>query len=427
MRNAARYHPKPTASKAPEAKPIQLTEAQSSIFSSRARYRCVCAGRRFGKSHVAITYLLRKACDPEVQDLMLFYVAPTYRQAKAIAWRLLKALIPPGWEKKTDETDLSITLHNGCTIALRGADNPDSLRGIGLDAVVMDEFQDIELEAWTEVISPALADRQGSALFLFTPKGFNHAYDLWNAAHALPDWEAFTFTTEQGGRVPPEELEAQRRNLDERTYRQEFMASFECMGGLVYQNWERAHNCREDLVDNGGPLLVGIDFNVSPMSGVIGTRAGDQLHIFDEIQINNGNTQLLADEIKRRYPKRRIQCYPDPSGRARKTSAAVGETDFSLLKAAGFQVIAPNKAPMVVDRINEVNALLKNAEGVRRLFVHPRCKDLIKCLEGLTYKEGTSIPDKNLGLDHKIDALGYLTHSEFPLIQKVARFHAINF
>jgi hypothetical protein len=124
----------------------------------------------------------------------------------------------------------------------------------------------------------------------------------------------------------------------------------------------------------------------------------------------------MAEALKQKYPGRKVTVYPDPSGRSRKTSAVVGVTDFTILERSGFRVVAPSAAPPVVDRVNEVNGLSCNAQGRRRLFIHPRCKQLITGLEQLPYKEKTSLPDKSLGIDHHPDALGYLIHSEFPIV-----------
>ncbi len=393
--------------------PIRLSEAQAQVFRSPARFRVVCAGRRFGKTHLAIATALKTAL--EAPGRVVWFVAPSYRQAAQIGWKILKGLIPKNNAGKINETDLSIELRNGSVIALRGADNYDSLRGVGLDGLVLDEFADMSPDAWFEVLRPALSDRQGWALFIGTPKGFNHFHTLWTRAFIMDGWEAFQFTTLQGGRVPPEEIEAARAELDPRSFKQEYEASFESMTGLVYQNFDRAIHIREDLKDTGGALLVGMDFNITPLSAVVGVKAGDQLHILDEISLSNSNTQRMADELKKRYPGRSINVYPDPSGNARKTSADVGQTDFAILRQAGFRVIAPPKAPSVSDRINEVNALFLNAKEQHRLFIAKRCEKLIHCLEGLTYREDTMEPDKRLGLDHLPDALGYLVHSEFPL------------
>ena len=139
----------------------------------------------------------------------IFYVAPTYRQAKQILWDDLKAkMINCRWAKKINESDLTITLVNGSKIHLRSADNADSLRGISIDYLVMDECAMIDHKTWTEVLRPALSDRQGHAMFITTPKGRNWIYDLWQGAHTQHDWKPFSYTTLEGGNVPEEEIEA---------------------------------------------------------------------------------------------------------------------------------------------------------------------------------------------------------------------------
>ena len=398
---------------------IALSQAQDEIFFNESRFKVVVAGRRFGKTVLALCTLLHKAATKP--DSINWYTAPTYRQAKQIAWKMLQSFIPSGFLISKNETDLSMTFLNGSVIALRGADNYDSLRGVGLDSLVLDEYADMAEEVWTEVLRPSLSDKLGSALFIGTPAGFNHLYDLWIEADGKPDWKAWQFTTMDGGHVPKEELEAAKLDLDERTYKQEYEASFASLTGRVYYEFDRILNVSADIVDTKAELLCGMDFNINPMSAVIGVKAGNQLHILDEITIQNGNTELMCDAIHIRYPARRIQVYPDPSGRARKTSSPVGQTDFSILAAHGFRVLSPNAAPLVVDRNNEVNAMLKNSAGDRRLLIHPKCKQLIKCLDGLTYKEDTSQPDKSLGLDHLPDALGYLVHYEYPINAKMKR------
>ncbi|MBC8393389.1 MAG: terminase [Deltaproteobacteria bacterium] len=398
---------------------IALSKAQDDIFGDDSRFKVVVAGRRFGKTVLALCILLYQATIKP--DSINWYTAPTYRQAKQIAWKMLQSFIPAGYLKSKNETDLSMTFLNNSVISLRGADNYDSLRGVGLDALVLDEYADMAAEVWTEVLRPSLSDKLGTALFIGTPAGFNHLYDLWIEAEGKPGWKAWQFTTKEGGNVPQEELEAARLDLDERTYKQEYEASFASLTGRVYYEFDRLLNVSMDLKDTGAELLIGMDFNINPMSAVIGVKAGNQFHVIDEIIIPNGNTELMCDAIHIRYPGRRVQVYPDPSGRARKTSSPVGQTDFSILAAHGFRVLSPNAAPLVVDRCNEVNAMLKNAAGDRRLLVHPKCKQLIKCLDGLTFKEDTSQPDKGMGLDHLPDALGYLIHYEYPIGRKMSR------
>ena len=304
-------------------------------------------------------------------------------------------------------------LANGAEIALKGADDPDRLRGPGLDFAALDEFAWINPYAW-DVLRPALADRQGKALFTTTPAGFNWAYDTFLKGQEGEDgWRSWQFTTAEAGIVPLEEVEAAKRELDPRIFRQEYEASFETLQGRVYSNFDRELNVSEDAVDTGGDILIGQDFNINPMASVVAVRVGDECHVIDALEVPSSNTEEIAQEYKERYKGRRVIVCPDPSGKQRRSSAPVGQTDFTILKRAGFEVRAPAAAPLVVDRVNNVQALLCNAEGRRRLKVHPRAHALIRSLEGLTYKEGTSQPDKGLGLDHLADALGYLLWQEF--------------
>jgi hypothetical protein len=199
----------------------------------------------------------------------------------------------------------------------------------------------------------------------------------------------------------------------------------------VYSNFSRARfpagNIDPGVTDSGAELLVGMDFNVNPMSAVIGVRAVDECHVLDALEIQTSNTEEMAGELKARYPNRRIIVCPDPAGKQRHSSSPVGQTDFTILQRFGFQVRAPLGPPLVVDRVNNTQAMLLAGEGRRRLRVHPRAEPLIRTLDGLTYKEGTSQPDKNLGLDHIGDALGYLLWQEFNVLvaPNVARIRTL--
>lgn len=343
--------------------------------------------------------------------------------AKDIAWETYKRLARP-WTVKVNETALSIRLRNDSLITLHGADNPDSLVGRGLDKVTLDEFPLLDEKLWNVAIRPALADKQGRALFIGSPRGFNWAYDVYLHGQNpdMSDWASWQFTTLQGGRVTAQEIEAARSGMDPRLFKQEFEASFETLLGRVYANFDRKPwplgNIEAVEDQPGSELLIGMDFNVHPMTAVIAVQAADECHVLDALEVPTSNTEEMAQELRTRYPGRRIIVYPDPSGRARKTSAPVGQTDFTILQRAGFQVVAPNVAPLVVDRVNNTQAMLLDAAGRRRLKIHPRAVRLTRALEGLTYKEGTSLPDKTLGLDHLGDALGYLLWERFNLLRQ---------
>ena len=390
----------------------KLTRPQFEVFDTNERFRVVVAGRRFGKTFLSIAELIDVAVPKEGSHC--WYVAPTYKAAKEIAWDMLIARIPPEWIRKSNETALTLTLINGSVISLKGAEKPDNLRGRSLDFVVMDEFADMRPEAWYEVIRPSLSDRQGSALFIGTPKGRNHFYDLWTqGADGNPDWYSFQYTTIDGGQVAPEEIEAAKRDLDERTFNQEYNAQFVNYSGIIYYNFSREESVNRSA-DDGSMLHIGMDFNLDPMSAIVAIRDGSTLKIIDEIVIYGSNTDEIVDEIKTRFPSRQICVYPDPAARQRKTSAG-GRTDLSILQNAGFAVKVRDKHSAIRDRINSVNARLKSADGQRHLVIDPRCKQVIKSLERQTYKEGTSQPDKDSGFDHMNDALGYLIDFLYPI------------
>jgi hypothetical protein len=203
--------------------------------------------------------------------------------------------------------------------------------------------------------------------------------------------------------------------MDPQLYAQEFCASFEDSQGRVYHAFDLEKNVVEFTCSPHAPLLIGMDFNVHPMTAVVGQRAGDQCHIIDEIVLPNSNTQEMMNEINCRYGGREGVVHPDPSAESRKTSAPVGQTDLTIIERAGWPVYR-NSPYKRVDRINSVNAMLLNAQGSRRLLISPQCKHSIKALDGLTYKEGSKIPDTRSGLDHITDAIGYLVMGVFPII-----------
>jgi hypothetical protein len=183
-----------------------LTPKQAEIFLSQSRSKVIVAGRRFGKSCLSIAELTRAARSGLGE--VCWYAAPSYRQAKTVLWPALKSAVPFQWVAKKSEIDLAVELKGtGSVIALRGADNFDSLRGVGLDLVRLDEFSDIAPRTWHEVVRPALADKQGKAIIQGIPKGFNELHGLFVQARELPDWRAFHFATAEGGVVSQEELD----------------------------------------------------------------------------------------------------------------------------------------------------------------------------------------------------------------------------
>ena len=307
---------------------IELKTPQWTVFNCDSRFRVLVAGRRFGKTYLALVELCRSAW---VEGRQSWYVAPTYKQAKRVAWKPLKQMTRPYWASKPNETDLRIELVTGGTICLRGADNYDSLRGDGLDFLILDEYASIARPAWTEVLRPALADKQGRALFIGTPRGYNHFYDLYHSVQDQPQWATFQFTTEEGGNVSLGELESATRALDERTYRQEFQASFENLAtGMVYYPFDRSQHVGEVHYDRNLPLFWSLDFNINPMCSVIGQREGEMVSVRDEIVLADSNTISACQEFLRRttpllsrsYLPIQVDVYGDATGDARRSSAS---------------------------------------------------------------------------------------------------------
>ena len=216
---------------------FSLHKKQMEVFTSKARFKVCAAGRRGGKTFLSAILLLINALKDkndegiELKNKEVWYIAPTFNQAKDIMWALLKDL---GKEviESTLENTATARLINGRRIQLKGADRPDTLRGVGVSYVVLDEYAFMKPEVWDLIIRPTLADVRGHALFIGTPEGKNHFYDLWVEAQRedLPEWEAFHFCSIDNPKIPKEEIEAARRIMSAEAFRQEFEASFEASG-----------------------------------------------------------------------------------------------------------------------------------------------------------------------------------------------------
>lgn len=392
---------------------MPLSKPQREIADCTSRFIVCCAGRRFGKTFLSRHLLARAARFPN-QNVV--YVAPSYRMAKNILWRPLKEKLQSlRWVKKVNETELTIYLVNGSTISLKGAENFDALRGLGIHYLVMDEMADIDYEAWESSLRPTLSDTGGRALFIGTPKGMNHFKDMFDQSLTNPNWQSFQFTTLEGGNVPEEEIASARRDLSPKIFAQEYEGTFANFAGVIMNDFGE-HNIQAVSKPQTDieRIIVGMDFNVTPGVAVIGRQTKLGLEIFDEIYIENTNTNEMIDEIRNRYPKNPIICFPDPAGVQRKTSAN-GNTDIKILENAGWDVRYHRAHPLVKDRINAGNSLFHlRDDGTTRFKVDPRCKQLIRCLRTWTYKENTMTPNKD-GTDHMVDALTYAIEYLYPI------------
>ena len=231
--------------------------AQQTVADSDARWKILCAGRRFGKTRLGVQLCIQTA----LAGGRAWWVAPTYSIAR-VGWRALEnaALsFPKEIEPKISIANMEVNFPNGGFIACKSADNPQRLRGEGLDFIVIDEAAFVKEEVWHEVLRPTLTERKGGALFISTPLGVgNWFYDLWERADGREDWERFKFTTVDNPAIDPEEVEAARTEVGSIVFAQEYMAEFiEAGQGLFKQDWFSYF----DQMDDGFYIGGGGQFN----------------------------------------------------------------------------------------------------------------------------------------------------------------------
>lgn len=426
---------------------ITLTPKQSNCFmwgwQPEARFRTLVAGRRVGKTYLAAREMKRAAQLAMRRDVHpdeeLWFGSPTFKSAKRTFWPRLKRVIPKHWVEARREDECLITLRTGHKLRCVGLDNYDDLRGSGLFFFVGDEWADAQPQCWTEVIQPMLGTSHGHALFIGTPKGFDHLYDAYmkgqpgaldSAGDPITDWKSWKYTTAQGGNVPEKEILRAKRDMDARTYQQEYEADFITFSGRVLYAFNRQKHVQSCPYAPNAFLHIGMDFNINPMSATVWqetAKAGSNdtqqtSRQIDEIILETSDTDKMCDEIERRYGKdipgsrkkdvSHITIYPDPAGAQRRTSAQ-GRTDIGILRERGFRVIAMSSHPLVRDRINTTNSRFENAAGDIRAYVDPKCVKSIQAYERLVYREDDNEPDKASGFDHPVDATGYYMFVRF--------------
>ena len=203
---------------------LELLPWQQEVMASEARFKCIAAGRRTGKSYLAAISLILAALNEK--EGKVFYVAPTQGQARDVMWHSIFDIAGDIIER-SHVNNLEITLAGGNTIFLKGADRPDTLRGVSLKHLVLDEYAFMKPDVWEAILRPALADRKGSMMAIGTPEGRNHFYELFTGAEDWPDWDNFHYTSFDNPLVDPAEIEHARQTLPAFAFQQEFMASFD--------------------------------------------------------------------------------------------------------------------------------------------------------------------------------------------------------
>jgi len=216
---------------------ISLLSWQQEVWNDPVRFKVVAAGRRTGKSRLAAYLLLVNALQTDKGHV--FYVAPTQGQARDIMWNLL---LEVGHDviEGSHVNNMQIRLINGITISLKGADRPETMRGVSLKYLVLDEYADMKPDVWELILRPALADLKGSALFIGTPMGRNHFYELYKQAElgSDTDFKAWHYTSYDNNLLDKNEIDRAKKSMSSYAFRQEFMASFEARGSEMFkESW----------------------------------------------------------------------------------------------------------------------------------------------------------------------------------------------
>lgn len=406
---------------------LKLHPKQFEVYRDPRRFKVVVAGRRWGKTKLAAGWLIAGSVK---SGSVNWYIAPSYQMAKQIIWQDLKNSVDRNQVKRIYDSDLRIVFKNGAVIQCKGADNPDSLRGVALDRVCMDEFQDMDPDAWQQAIRPTLSSTNGIALIIGTPKSFNFLYQLYMKGQSTladdRDWMSWQFPTISSPFIPDSEVEAAKRDMDIKSFNQEFLASFVGMSGRVYHAFDRAEHVGQYDFNPNLPIWVGQDFNVDPMTScIMQPQKNGEVWVVDEIFLPNSNVEEVCRELERRYwrHQNKVSIFPDPSGQQRQQGR--GDTNFAIFREMGFSsVISRRRTPPIEDRVNAVNRMLMSADGVVKFRVDKKCRQTIKSLEQTMYKEGTPEIDKRGGAEHMTDALGYCIEYKFPVKKvKIAGFN----
>jgi predicted phage terminase large subunit-like protein len=283
-----------------------LHEAQQEVANSDARWKILCAGRRFGKTRLGVQMCM----DVALRGGRAWWVAPTFSIAR-VGWRDIAASaksFPREIEPNVSLANMQIDLHSGGSIAVRSADNPQRLRGEGLDFLVMDEAAFVKPEVWQEVLRPTLTERKGSALFISTPIGRNNwFYDLWEQAEEGDNWERFRFSTTDNPMIDPEEVEAARTEVGSIVFAQEYLAEFVDAGqGLLKPEWINYFNIIPDTAGQLKCHVAGSEYYLDTLQkfGIVDlattTNKDSDYTVITSFAITPDNRLLVIDMVRQK-------------------------------------------------------------------------------------------------------------------------------
>lgn len=401
---------------------------QQKLYTTKARFVCVAAGRGSGKTEIARRRIVRMLpVKKQWSNPLYFFALPTYAQAKRVAWKPLKALVPKSWVAKIHESDLKIETVFGSTLYVLGMDKPERAEGVQWDGGVLDESSDQRPKIFDTSILPALTHRKAFCWRIGVPKRygvgakeFKEAFDK-GIDSADPLRESYTWPS--ADILTEEEITWASENLDPRDFNEQYNANWEQASGGIFYAFTKDNVSIQAEYNSSLPIWVGSDFNVDPMAWVLCHRVRDngveKLVVFDEIWKRNTNTQQTLDYLYEHYKEHKAgwEFYGDASGSARKTSATTSDylqilNDNHYMKK---QVYYPRSNPLRVNRFAACNAMFCNADNRRRVLINPRCTHLISDLEQRAYKEGSREPNDFGDIGHITDAFGYVIYMRYPL------------
>lgn len=341
------------------------------------RFAVLVCHRRAGKTVACINDLVDAALRSKLSRPRFAYVAPYRNQAKTVAWDYLRAAIAPlrGLGAETNEVELRADLPNGSQVRLLGADNADALRGIYLDGVVLDEYGDQDPRAWSEVISPALADRQGWAVFIGTPKGRNSFYDIWDRGQSDPKWFSMMLRASESGIIPASELEEQRQIKSEEEYAQEFECSFDAaVVGAYYGKLINQAEADKRIVgvpyDVASPVWTAWDLGIRDATAIwFAQYIGREIHVIDHYEASGVDLGHYVREVVGKPYFYAGHIVPHD---AQAKELGTGKSRLEVLASLGLKNLTVCPMHRVEDGINAVRVML------------PRCWfDATKCKRGL--------------------------------------------
>jgi len=427
---------------------IKLHSKQSLVYEDMFversnRFYVLNTSRGFGKSYfasvAAITSVFELLELPEwVSNKFVYIVAPTYDQVTDIYYPLIYNDL--GMERyclKASRDLGRFVFPKNVELRLLSYEAVERMRGKGCYMCIWDEVSSCKKgiqpkEAWQAVIQPSIVTRwseerarangarsPGRALFISTPKGYNYFHELYTNAEKDDLWKSYTFDYTQSPFLDPKEIERIKHTIDPVDFASEYLANFSDSGNSVFYCFDRSKHIDKSLeyFNKDEVVHICIDFNVGIQCSSAMAIRGNQVHILEEFK-GHPDTETLAISLATKYKGHKIYAYPDPSGRARKTSAPIGRTDFSILESYGITCLAKSKAPPIVDSVKAVNRKLLNAAGDVQMYIHPRCSGVINSLERTKWVDrnpDTATIDKSEGVEHFSDGIRYGIEYLFPV------------